>query len=176
MSGITVAPVATNVIAQYRAHIASVVAPIGGYVFEQLATMQDRFTKTENGKVVDVIVVDWHSNKMAGFSSFYQSITVQGQEQDKLQKLCRAMGVQVANEELFKSLPKGHPAKLGAKVALMAWAAQNLTTKEPVTPVSLDIAQVEEEAPKPKAPAKPKAPSARAKAQAAKDAAHILEM
>ena len=117
---VNIAQVATTTIAPFRVHVATVLAPAGGWEWLQVGSSKDTLTK--DGETITLV---WGSNKLLSFSST-AGLVVDGQQQAKLQKLTRAMGLPMEDSQLWKSLPKGHPAKLGAMAALKAKAAELL--------------------------------------------------
>jgi hypothetical protein len=151
--------ISQTTVAPYRAHVASVICPAYGWDFLQVATTTDTLTK--DGEVVTLV---WGANKLLSFSST-AGLVVDGQAPCKLQKLTNLLaGSKVMGEtpdSIWASLPAGHPAKLGAKAALRAKAAEILVDMLPATSaVDAEIAKLETPAPAKKAPAK-KAPASR---------------
>ena len=167
----TTSTAATSTIAPYRVHVITVIAPAGGFTHQQTGTLVDTFTSADGSTV---ITAQWGQNKLLGFTST-AGVSSTGTEAAKLQKLTRALGVQMTDTELWKSLPAGHAAKLGAMAALKAAAAALL----------VDIAPAADAAPAAAAPAASKAskPAAskaagasKASRQAARDKAHMAEL
>jgi hypothetical protein len=151
--------IAQTTVAPYRAHVAAVICPAYGWTWVQQGPTKDLLTHPDKAPVVII----WGANKLLSFST--EGLLVDGQAPCKLQKLTNLLaGSKVMGETpdaIWASLPAGHPAKLGAKAALRAKAAEILKDMLPeVSAVDAEIAKLETPAPAKKAPAK-KAPASR---------------
>lgn len=98
----------------------SKVAPRFGWEWEQRSAETDYFRK--GGRLIEV---RWDPDAVNGFSSS-DGVRVTRREKFKLEKLCRALGADVADGQYFQHLPYGHPARIDNLAALKKQAVEGL--------------------------------------------------
>lgn len=114
------APHQVSVIAPYRWHIISNIATRLGWEWHQESNTVDRFTK--DGVVA---TVSWTSRDL-GQATGTNGLSIPHSDSAKLQKLCRALGADIRDDQRFTSLPAGNVAKLPSISALRAAAVSGL--------------------------------------------------
>lgn len=93
-------------IAPYRWHVISNVASKLGWKWTQAGDSTDRFSK--DGVVLTVSWTDTAMRDATGTNG----LAIVAREGSKLQKLCRALGADIRDDQKFASLPTGNTAKL----------------------------------------------------------------
>lgn len=109
-----------SAIAPYRWHVISNIAMPLGWEWQQRTDTDDRFVR--EGVMIDVA---WNSRQMRQASAS-NGFTIGSREGSKLQKLCRALGADIRDDERFSSLPTTNLARLPDFERLKRAAANGL--------------------------------------------------
>lgn len=100
------APHQVSKIAPYRWHVISNVSAGLGWSWIQVSSTEDRFTK--NGLTINASWTSGELREASGDDGF----AIRYRDQAKLQKLCRALGADIRDDQLFKALPADNIARL----------------------------------------------------------------
>lgn len=127
------APHQVSKIAPYRWHVISNVSAGLGWSWLQVSNTEDRFTK--NGLTINASWTPGELREASGDDGF----EIRYRDQAKLQKLCRALGAEIRDDQLFRALPAGNIARLPgldvlrqqAMTGLQAFAAADEPPTDP---------------------------------------------
>lgn len=102
----TPAPHQISTIAPYRWHVISNIATELGWEWKQEGNVIDQFSR--DGVL---LTVSWTPREMAEATGT-NGLTIAYRDRSKLQKLCRALGADIRDEQTFVSVPEGNITKL----------------------------------------------------------------
>lgn len=122
------APHQSSTIAPYRWHVINNIATKLGWLWEQESNTVDQFSR--NGVV---LTVSWASREMAEAVGT-DGLAIRSRDKFKLQKLCRALGADIRDDQTFASVPAGNIAKLPNMGVLEAGAISGLRAFGEQTP------------------------------------------